>query len=339
MNKIVLTLLAFILLGTGLQAQQDPMFTKYMFNSLLYNPAYAGAKDHMSVVALHRDQWWGIEGAPKTQTFTLHTPLESNRVGVGFSFYNDQIGPVNQMYFNGSYAYRIIFNEGTEKESKLALGVQASILNWRADWSQLVIQNMADEAFMGTADNMWKPNFGAGIYYYNKFWYLGLSVPHFINHELRDPSSATTQMIAQQFRHYFLAGGLAIPIGGTEDLIFKPSFTIKNTNLFGEFDLINPIYANVGAPTEFDVDVSMMFFKTIWVGASFRAAFEGFNGQSSFDSIDLWAAYYLRNGLRIGVAYDYTLTELRSPAQGSFELMLGYELNFRESTIVTPRYF
>ena len=93
-------------------SQQNPMFTKYMFNSLVYNPAYAGSKDYLSAAALHRDQWWGLEGAPKTQTFTIHSPLEDPRVGLGMSFYNDKIGPVDQTYFNTSYAYRIIFNQG-----------------------------------------------------------------------------------------------------------------------------------------------------------------------------------------------------------------------------------
>ena len=96
---------------------------------------------------------------------------------------------------------------------------------------------------------------------------------------------------------------------------------------------------NVGAPTEFDIDLSLLFYEALWVGASFRSAFEGFNGDSSFDSADIWVAYFLRNGFRVGAAFDYTLTELQRPAQGSFEVILGYEFSYKESAILTPRYF
>ncbi|MEM9823636.1 MAG: PorP/SprF family type IX secretion system membrane protein, partial [Bacteroidota bacterium] len=107
MRKIY-TLFAFLLItGSSLYAQQDAMFTKYMFNSLVYNPAYAGAKDHLAVGLLHRTQWWGIEGGPNTQSFVIHTPMKNERVGVGLSAVNDVIGPTRSIQANLSYAYRI----------------------------------------------------------------------------------------------------------------------------------------------------------------------------------------------------------------------------------------
>ena len=336
MKKVLLLLTVILILATAMKAQQDPMFTKYMFNSLLYNPAYAGSKEYMSIVLLHRDQWWGIDGGPKTQSFTLHTPLNDPRVGVGLAFYNDAIGPVDQMNLNASYAYRVPLGSGN-----LSFGIQASVMNWKANWDELRLQIGADAAFMNQQDNFLLPNFGAGVYYYGDKFYLGASVPHFMNHVLAEDARVTgqeDQQIARQIRHYFVAGGFVIPLNQTEDLVFKPSFVIKNSNLFGEFDA----FANtstIGAPTEFDLDMSMMFYKTLWVGTSFRAAFEGFSGQSSFDSVDFWAAYFLKNGFRVGVAYDFPVTELLTPAQGSVEIMLGYEFDYKESKIVTPRYF
>lgn len=333
MKKILLSVLVLVLLGTSLSAQQDPMFTKYMFNSLLFNPAYAGSKDHMSITLLHRDQWWGIDGAPKTQSFTIHSPLNDERIALGLGVYNDAIGPSNTFNLMTSYAYRIIFGDG----GKLSFGIQAGVMNWKADFNELNLDNQTDAAFNQMTPSMWQPNFGAGIFYYKKYWYLGISVPHILEWEFTADNIIPGQedFLAQQYRHYFITGGLAIPINSS--LIFKPSFLIKNVGLFGEFK--SDTTSKIGAPTEFDIDASFLFYEALWVGASFRGAFEGFNGTSSFDSIDFWAAYYLRNGFRIGASFDFTLTELQNPAQGSFEIMLGYEFNYKEKLIVTPRYF
>lgn len=332
MRKI-LTLIAFLLIaGTSLFSQQDAMFTKYMFNSLVYNPAYAGAKDHLSVGLLHRTQWWGIEGGPNTQSFSIHTPMKNERVGIGLSAVNDIIGPTHTMQANLSYAYRIPIGKG-----RLSIGLQGGVTNWRADWTKLTLETAGDDAFSEVDPVLWLPNFGAGIYYFTDKFYVGFSSPHLIEYDLREDNINTSQW-AKQFRHYYFATGIAIPLRG-EALIFKPSILIKNVGLFSNLNK-DDAFQQFGAPTEFDIDLSLMFYQALWVGASFRSAIEGIVGDSSsFDSVDIWASYYLANGLRIGVAYDYTLTKLQGPAQGSFELMLGYEFDYKTKQIVTPRYF
>jgi len=296
--------------------QQDAMFTKYMFNSLAYNPAYAGAKDHMAVSLLHRTQWWGIDGGPNTQTFSIHSPLKNERVGLGFSAVNDAIGPTNTISANVSYAYRIPFGK-----ARLAVGVQGGILNWRADWSKLSLEEIVDDAFSETTPNYLLPNFGAGLYFSTSKFYLGMGIPHLIEYDLREENINSAQW-ARQYRHYFFSAGAVVPIKG-DNIVFKPSLLVKSVGLLSGANK-DEAYQNIGAPTEFDVDVSFLFYNTLWVGTSFRSAVEAItNGTSSFDSVDFWASYYLTNGLRIGAAYDYTLTKIQSPAQGSFEVMLG----------------
>ena len=119
-----------LLLGPALLiAQQDAMFTKYMFNTLVYNPAYAGSYEYLSINALHRGQWWGIDGAPTTQSLSVHTPV-SERVGLGLSLVNDKIGPTGSTQINAVYAYRIPIGPG-----KLSIGLQAGVFQRRADWS------------------------------------------------------------------------------------------------------------------------------------------------------------------------------------------------------------
>lgn len=334
MKKIILLGLVLVFIVNMGKAQQDPMFTKYMFNTLIFNPAYAGSKDHMSMTLLHRDQWVGLEdGRPTTQTLTVHTPIRGNRIGVGGSLLHDDIGPTKDIRLSGYYAYRMSFNEG---KSKLSLGISGSVNQFRADWDELILNNVVDPVFATNPGTVWSPNAGAGIFYYNNSFYLGLSVPNILNTRFGKDA-----MFARQYRHYYLGGGLILPLNLSRTLIFKPSFLIKNSNLFGEFQDPgnNNLVGSVGAPTEFDIDLSLLFYEALWLGISFRSSFEDFTGESSWDSADIWMAYYLRNGFRIGLAYDYTLTELSDPSDLSFEVVVGYEFSYKESAILTPRYF
>lgn len=332
MRKIYTLLVLIMVGGTSLFAQQDAMFTKYMFNSLSYNPAYAGSKEHIAANLIHRTQWWGIEGAPQTQSLIAHTPMPNNRVGMGLSVVNDKIGPTNSIQAYLSYAYRIPMGKG-----KLSVGLQGGLMNWRADWSKLTLQNGGDVAFEEANPSRMLPNFGVGVYYYTKNFYVGASSPQLIEYDLREGDIDTEQW-ARQYRHYYFSAGAAFPING-DALIFKPSILVKNVGLLSGMNK-DDAYTAFGAPTEFDIDLSLMFYQALWVGASFRSAIEGIVGDdSSFDSVDIWAAYYLANGLRVGLAYDYTLTELQQPAGGSFEVMLGYEFDYKTKQVVTPRYF
>ena len=312
-------------------AQQDAMFTKYMFNSLSYNPAYAGSKDFMSVGLIHRSQWLGIEGAPNSQTFTGHTPLRNERVGVGLALANDAIGPTNTMSAQVSYAYRIPVSDGL----RLSVGMQAGVENYRADFTKVTLAT-EDPAF-GTTPNRWLPNFGVGLFLFGERFYAGLSSPHIIEPDLREPDDPNIPLYSRRYRHYYGAVGAAFPLRG-DDIMFKPSILVKDVGLFSKLRK-EEIAQTIGAPTEMDVDLSLLFYNTFWVGASFRTALAAFNDRSSYDSADLWVSYNLDNGLRFGAAYDYPLTELNKASVGSFELMLGYEFNFLTKRMVTPRYF
>ena len=181
-------------------AQQEPMFTQYMFNSLSFNPAYAGSHEYMSIRLLYRNQWVDFDGAPKTQTFTIHSPV-NDRIGLGLSVFNDEIGVTGSTGANLSYAYRFLVGSG-----KLSLGLQGGVTNWRADFDQLKFRDPSDGdiAFAGISDTQWLPNFGAGIFYYSKLWYAGFSVPRLLENNLRDNQSTNVSQSAKLRRHYYL---------------------------------------------------------------------------------------------------------------------------------------
>ena len=341
------TMLLVLTLQTATQAQQEPQFTHYMFNTLVYNPGYAGSKEYLSAVAVYRDQWAvlgskaGWEARPLTQTFSIHSTI-NKRVGLGLNLVNASAGARQTTYLNGIYAYRINFGKGT-----LSVGLQGGVMNWKADWSKLDFQQPQelDNAFGTLAPNLWLPDFGAGLFFYTPNFYVGASMPHLANFSLRQVSAAERDEIrkwARVQRHFYLTTGGAIPLNG-DNLVFRPSFLLKSVGLFNNFFRQGNLVREIGAPASFDVDASLFFQKKLWLGLSFRSAFAAFNTQgpkqSSPDSFDLWTSLHFHNGLRIGMSYDYPIGKLRSAATGSFEVMLGYDFYQEVEKVVPIRYF
>ena len=119
----IFTRLLFLILATstGLYAQQDAQYTQYMYNTVSVNPGYAGSRGHMSIAALHRSQWVGLDGAPTTQTFNIHSPIGYRGVGLGLSVVNDKIGPTSETNFDIDFSYTIY----TSTEGRLSFGLKA----------------------------------------------------------------------------------------------------------------------------------------------------------------------------------------------------------------------
>ena len=345
MNRILVMLALVTGIAATSYAQQDAMFTKYMFNSLNFNPGYAGSTDYLSIVALHRDQWYGIDGGPVTQSLSAHMPV-GDKIGLGLALSNDVIGATASSTANLSYAYKIDFGKGI-----MSVGLQAGVRNFRTDWNRLVFKDprQGDVAYDEELINSWMPNFGVGLYFYAPKYYIGFSIPHLLDYDLRKAENTNTELnqrIARYYRHYFFHAGMAIPLKGNA-LVFKPSLLFKSVNLFGEFSSKKNLQNNVSAPNEIDIDLSLYFYEVFWVGAAFRTSVETFFSesiggnafQSSVGSADVWMAFTLKNGMRIGASYDYPLTKISGIAKGSFEVMMGYDFNFQTKNMVTPRYF
>ena len=210
------------------------------------------------------------------------------------------------------------------------------------NYDGLRFRHTGDGAFEGQDGGGLMPNAGTGAYLYSERFYVGASVPRLVEARLRDmmpgetPAAGSTD-IARNYRHMYVASGAAFPLG-SDDLVLKPSLLVKGVGWLGSSS--GGAGAAVRTPTEVDVDVSLLFRQTFWIGASFRTTVDYVLQQkSSHDSADLWMALYLKNGMRVGVAYDYSLTKLQSLGNGSAELMLGYDLNFKVDRLATPRYF
>ncbi|WKN43073.1 PorP/SprF family type IX secretion system membrane protein [Tunicatimonas pelagia] len=291
-----------LLLSLASFAQQQAMYTQYMFNGLAINPAYAGSQESLTLTALGREQWAGFEGAPSSQTFSAHAPLRNRKIAVGLLLTHDEIGITNQYGAYAIYAYRIQMAKGT-----LSAGLQAGFNNYRAAFSQVNVRQN-DGSFAADDLQGFLPNFGTGLYYSTQRFYVGFSLPQL----LTNPYPGFDGSRAQQYRHWFLSSGYVIDLN--TDLKLKPNVLVK---------------AVEGAPIELDLNANLLIRELIWLGVSYR----------SFDAISGLFELQVTPGFRIGYAYDYTLTDLQQFNTGSHELLLNYRFLRKDKKMLTPRYF
>lgn len=290
-----------LLLTATLNAQQLPQFTQYMFNTISVNPAYAGSREGMSLTALHRNQWAGLDGNPTTSTFSFHTPLNNERVGLGLSYITDQLGFEGTNYVYGDFSYSVPISF----EAKLSFGLKAGFTNYRLENPDL------NDPFFNTNFNSWKPNFGAGVYLSTSRWYAGVSSPRILNTDLNEG-----EFEALERNSYYAIGGLVLDL--SLDIKFRPSVISKFTN---------------GAPATYDVTSSFLFYEKFWVGASYR-----FNDASNFGA---FMDYQVSRDIRIGYAYDLPTSTIRPYSGGTHEVILIFEPKLLKSTNLykSPRYF
>ena len=302
----ILILSLFLFLGVIVFAQQDAQYTQYMYNTVSINPAYAGSRGHMSIGALHRSQWVGLDGAPVTQTFNVHSPIGYRGVGLGLSIVNDKIGPTSETNFDMDFSYTI----NLAKEARLSFGVKASLNLLDIRFSELN-QFAMDQTLQQDIDNRFSPNVGAGVYYHTNKFYAGLSVPRFLETSHFEESSLSTAK--EQMNFYFITGYVWEV---HQFLKFKPTILSKITQ---------------GAPLQVDASANFMFNDKFILGAAYRwdAAVSGMVG------------FNISNNFLIGVAYDREITELGNAAfnDGSFEVILRYDFISIKNNLKSPRFF
>jgi len=308
MKRYIIIILLIILASKDAEAQQEAMYSQYMFNSLAINPAYAGSRNVTSATALFRKQWVGIEGAPETLTFTIDAPTRNKKVGLGLQVFSDRLGITKTNGAFGSYAYRIRFDRGT-----LAFGLQAGASQYRADFTSVALNtgNSVDLAFQQNVNKV-LVNLGTGIYYNTDRFYVGLSSPQLLNNKLENFSVTNNNVFTGQSLHLFLAAGYVIPLG--TELNLKPSFLIKGVK---------------GAPIEADINANLWIKDAVAFGVQYRTEAD----------IAAMIEVQATPQIRIGYAYDRSVTKLVNFNRGSHEIMLRYEFGFEKGKTISPRYF
>jgi type IX secretion system PorP/SprF family membrane protein len=300
-NKFLL----FTILFTGLVsfAQQDAQFTQYMYNTININPAYAGSRGVMSIFALHRTQWVGLDGAPVTNTASINTPLNTKNLGLGVSIINDKIGPTDENTISADLSYTV----PTSEKFKLSFGLKATANLFSLDASKL--NPVQSDPSIRDYNNKFTPNVGAGIYYHSDKAYVGLSIPNFIETSRYDDNEVA---IFKEKITYYLIGGYVFDLD--YNLKFKPALLTKMVS---------------GAPLQVDVSGNFLINDKFTVGVAYRWS----------AAVSAMVGFQITDGLYIGYGYDLETTRLANYNAGSHEVFLRYDIFKNNKKITTPRFF
>lgn len=311
MKKGIPHLLAIAALLIGLlpaQAQQELMISQYMFNGLLLNPAYAGSHPYTSASLLHRSQWVGMEGAPRTNLIGIDGPLLDGKMGVGFTFQHDMIGVSRDMEMAANYAYRI----RTGQFGRLAFGLKAGLSLYSANLGDLTYWDAQDALYRNNISNAPVGKFGFGIYWNNEHSYIGLSIPTLYAADGKLTVGMAGSPDHYFTRHYYVNAGHVLELDENFDL--KPNVLVK----------FQP-----QAPPEVDLNLNLLFKQRFWLGAGYRTG-DGIVGMVEFQ---------VNHMFRAGYAYDMNTSQLRHYNGGSHEVMLGIDLGREPIMIKNPRFF
>lgn len=304
MKKI---LLAFVLfLNFSAFAQQDALFSQYMFNKLLVNPAYAGSREVFTVDLLQRYQWVSIEGAPRTTSLAFHTLLKNNKVGLGGYVYRDELGPSIDQGAMATYSYRIKTRNGW-----FSFGIQGGFKYFDFNWS-IINTQYPDHMFDPEDVRRIFPDANVGVYYQSSRFFAGLSSKQLLENEygvVKVNNKSTFSVLA---RHFYGMAGWAMPLN--DKMTFRPS-------VLGKFVK--------NAPVQMDFNASLLFNDVFWIGASFRTE----------KAVVFLTEFQIAKAIRLGYSFDLYLNELQLHNKGSHEFRLGFDLFRNKERMKTPRYF
>lgn len=289
----------------GAVAQQDPQYTQYMYNTMTVNSAYAGSLGHLAITGLYRTQWVGINGAPKTQSFGLDTPIAKN-LGLGISIVNEEIGPTEEQYVDANFSYTIKSSE----THKLSFGIKGGGRVINTDWSKGEHKD-PDVEYKENIINQFQPVIGAGLYWHGERDYIGFSIPNFLIKEGNGYKEINDNVVNKRMHLYLIAGVVFDLSAHTK---FKPALLVKSV---------------AGAPVIADFSANFMFNDAFTLGASYRTS----------DAVSALASVQISPMLMVGYSYDYTTTALQNYNSGTHEIMLRFELISRKKGLKSPRFF
>lgn len=311
MKKILVFILFLALFNSLSYAQQDAQYTQYMYNTISVNPGYAGSRDVLSLTGLYRTQWVGLEGAPRSMTFSGHSPLKNEKLGIGVSLVRDEIWVQDETYVDIDFSYTI----NTSANGQLAFGLKAGAHLLNIDFLRTNPEDTSDDDFDSSqnVDNRFSPNVGFGLYYHTEKFYIGYSAPTLLRtkyYENQDVASIS-YLSRDNINHYLIAGYV---FDLNANLKFKPAVLFK---------------AVQGAPLQADISGNFLLNEKLTLGLAYRwdAALSGLVG------------FQLSEGMMIGYAYDWETTELNNYNSGSHEIFLRFEFKSSKDGIISPRFF
>ena len=289
-------------------AQQDPMYSMYLFDKMLINPAFAGSSGWAVGTAKHRDQYVGLSGRPVTQTFNFHAPIQKKNIGIGFKVVNDNLGILSDQNVALDLSYHLSFAGG-----KLSFGIEGGMFRRTIKYGELVLSSKADKAIPATTESSMVPDASAGLYYQKKQFYFGVSRYHLLN----QPFSQTvnTGSSSRLYAHNYFLMGTVFDLGRLWQM--EPSVFVK--------------YQDAGIV---QADVNMMFYfdERVGAGVQYRTG----------DAVVGMLRILITEGLRIAYSYDMTMSPLSGYGKASHEIILSYGIKLLpppQQKEIHPRYY
>ncbi|ETN94851.1 PorP/SprF family type IX secretion system membrane protein [Zhouia amylolytica] len=306
--KQYITFLLMIFGFVNMVAQQTPQFTQYLYNPTSINPAFAGSTNSLSAIVMHRSQWTGFDGAPSTNTVSIHSPLRNEKVGLGFSFINDGLGNETFNYLYGDFSYTIQFNE----KIKMAFGLKAGFTQYALSDQLLNKPDVQNDPYFNAYNDQWNPNIGVGMYMFGERWYGAVSVPQMLSNKYIDAASDGVEYKAAEKSSLYITGGYVFTL--SNEVVFKPTTMLRATD---------------GVPMSLDFGTNFMFYNKIWLGVNYRL--------DSFDTLGALGSFKIGNNLQLGYAYEFPASGIRPYTGGTHEFFLRYDFK----TIINkgPTYF
>jgi len=311
MTKFFLLFFASVLFcSVNCYSQQDIQYSMYTYNGLYLNPAYAGSHDALNATAVYRTQWVNVPGAPESASVAIHSPLQNDKLALGLIYTYDQIGVTKTNSVDASFAYRAPI--GRNKDIRLCVGLAAGFENYYANFNNIALTDPNDQQFTGT-QNRWLPDAQVGIYVYGHKFFAGAALSHIFSNNLTGLPYAfeTSPLVAHQYYNVNVNAGYVLDI--SPKVKFLPSVLFK--------------YVPVHAPFTFDFNATFVFIDRIWVGAAYRLN----------DSYNFMVSAYVTKSLRIGYAYDLTVSTLNSFTSGSHELLVGVDFAVLKGKLSSPK--
>ena len=287
-------------------SQQDSQYTQYMYNTMTFNPAYAGTREVFSGIALYRNQWTGLDGAPETMNLSVHSPV-GRKVGLGLSITNDRIFIANETAIDFVFSYIMNVSEN----GKLSLGIKGGMNLFDIDFSRVNTGSPGggDPNVQYNVDNEFAPQVGIGAYYYSDKFYAGISIPNMLETEHFDDSNNSTA--GERMHLHFITGYV---FNLSQDIKFKPAGLVKLVS---------------GSPLQVDVSANFLFYDKFSLGAAYR-----------WDAaMSVLTGFQIDDRLMIGYSYDWETTALAQYNSGSHEIFLRFELFNNRKKLISPRFF
>ncbi|MBN8577151.1 MAG: type IX secretion system membrane protein PorP/SprF [Cytophagales bacterium] len=285
----LLTTLVLLLLATLSFAQQDAIYSQYLFNPLIVNPAYSGLNNTFNGTIGYRTQWMGLEGQPQTLNATLHTSLVQNKAGAGLLVSTDRIGSLNTTEINATFAYKLRFEKQT-----FSFGMQAGVQNFNNSMKGINPFDPADDLFL-TGERGTRINLGAGVALKSEKYFIGLSAPRLL--------PTTFKSGDQQFdlynQHLYLMGAYVHYLN--ERIRLKPTVLLRGVK---------------GAPASIDVGLNVNYNAIHTAGIFTR----------NFNTYGVLLQTLLKEQYRFGYVFEMPTGKSVGTQFSTHEVMLGIQL-------------